>query len=333
MLIVSQAAVKYNLAVINNNVRTFLRYLSENSTSFNPSSYIEHIGDLSGFPYMSIRDVLNAASYAGGFITAKMFSGLHIEDAPFPIIAIMKCVEESALPQESVQVVSANDSHVWLVDDLGAEYSIERNEFIASFTGMIICRDQSENDLIQEKSACHAFHIYENIIERQLLENIIVDFESLGFKDIKPTNYEDGQSDPTINGIVGRGRQSFLEFDLARNKFHALVNAVATDNPENCILEGVSCTKLSNCDRLISGFDSGINLHRQRAVHFPYREDDNPVIIKKFLPKGEMSLKTGDALVVNCGDPDGRIRWDSEWKLLQPEQGFTYIFSFWYRGV
>lgn len=334
MLVVEQCVVKYNLAVMNNNVRTLLRYISRHCAAFDQRLFVEHLSLISSFPYVSVRDVLEASSKSGAEVVAKMVSVAELQSLTLPIVAVMGSEDGSSLPQDSVQVVAVNENEVSLADDLEFSYNLSLSEFSALFTGIVIYIKPGIGGRVSRIVGSEGiFRHLVNAVNLLALERLVLAFERQGFKRLHPTVSTSSTGGDDMRQPKGLGFRSFLDCQDVSRECASIIGLVCNAVADSAIIEGIACLKLPVEDRFITGFDNGVNLYRKEAFHFPYNTNGEEILVTRFFPKEEFHLSSGDALSITCGDDQGRISWNAEWKLRPPSTGVTYLFSLWHRGT
>lgn len=333
MLVVSSSTLQYNIAVMNHNVRMIVRYMIEHDQLFVPVDFFEYMAKSVKFPHLSVRQVIEGVKVAGSEIYAKMITPGDLPHVKLPFIAIMKGRSSRHLPTELIRIEKVENNDIFACDDFGDNYKLPVEEFYSSFTGIVLLT-LKRHDLVNSREIVNydCMHILQSAVNHQVLESLLTAFYKSGFVENKQSEYHLGRWGEAGESVIGLGYRAFLDVDEVPDDCLPIIKFAQGWLSDCDTIEGVACLKLPVGHSFPPTFDSGVNLNRVLALHFPFNKYKKCVSFYRMYPRQESHLSIGDALIISCGDKIGRVSWNTEWSFKPLECDTTYIITVWFRG-
>jgi hypothetical protein len=331
MTLLPQEALRFNLAIHNANVRILARFACATSGSFNDDRFIADLSRIDLFPFLTVREILQAVRAAGGKIEAKRVEITELRSLKKPALVYLN--RDNDLPYSSylLQLERADNDRVLLVDHQSKFFTLTPTEFAEAYVGIAYLHDK-ESIVGRQDDGAPAYDIvklsgFMSISEcRQLRDhcssagNYVLPSSKIAPSVRRGNAVQDPQSFGTALDLQ-EDHQGLVAHLIARS---ADVCGTVIDK-----MEGLNCKRLNAEDRIPPRFDNGVNLQRLKAVHCAFGES-TVLEVTETQTGRRIDLHTGDAILVTCADHLARTRWRSEWSAI-PRGGVAYLSSCWQR--
>lgn len=335
MLTVSQDSIKFNLALLNPNVRTKVEFAVKYCPGFIPERFIEFMSSIKEFPFLNYQHIVEASDYSGGCLQPRLVLPLSLNEFGFPFLASMRKQVHPSLPRFLIQIDGLRDGKIEAVDQNGQVCNLDQPTFLSCFSGVgIFAAGSVEGYSHLPNPVDDRFHVLRWHSMQGNLQEIINFFEQKGFVKnafTTPPALDRGRCE---QGIFGLGYRSYASLSELPSSGIRLLDEIKQNIPPDYanLIDGFHCLKLPPRHSHLPGYDSGVNLNRHKAFHMPWNNSGGQVISSRTFFRQDITISNGEVLAIECCDTHGRTHWNSEWRLMEAQDASNYLVSVYVKG-